>query len=108
MLGILSLRQDTEGPWIKLKKETWGAIPLLDVTQLSEEQVKGLLEVYSRVSGQELPPFPIQFQQAAQKQGWRYEVDKALIEIITGETKGLTTIYEMLAREPIICLKPLA
>lgn len=108
LLGILAMRQDTEGPWIQLKKEALENVPFLDVAQLNGKQVNSLLELYSKASVQELPPLPIQFQQAAQKQGWRYEVDKALIEIVTGEAKDLTPIYEMLAREPIICLKPLA
>jgi len=108
LLGILSYRQDTRGAWIKLKKEILNTIPLLDISRLTQEQVQKLIELYGEVSMQELPPIPTQFQQAAQKQGWRYEADKALVEIITGESKDLTPIYEMLAREPIICLKPLA
>jgi len=107
LLGILSLRQDTRGAWIKLKKETLNAIPLLDVSRLTQQQIQKLVQLYVEVSMQDVPPIPTQFQQAAQRQGWRYEVDKALVEIITGETKDLTPIYEMLAREPIICLKPL-
>jgi len=93
--------------WVGLKKETLGIVPLLDMTAMKEEQVNRIVKLFEKLSAQELPPFPIQFQQAAQKQGWRYEVDKALVEIITGESKDLTPIYEMLAREPIICLKPL-
>jgi hypothetical protein len=108
LLGIISLRQDTEGPWVGLKKETWGTVPLLDISRLVKEQVKSLLELYLDVSAQELPPFPIQFEEAVQKQGWRYEVDQALIKVINGEAKDLTPIYEMLVREPIICLKPLS
>lgn len=107
LLGTLALRQDTRGAWIQLKKEALGMVPFLDISRLTKEQIERLIELYTKASVQELPPFPIQFQQATQKQGWRYEVDKALIEIITGEAKDLTPIYEMLAREPIICLKPL-
>jgi hypothetical protein len=79
----------------------------LDVSKLSQEQFQKLTELYIKMSMQDLLPIPTQFQQAAQKQGWRYEVDQALVEIVTGESKDLTPIYEMLAREPIICLKPL-
>jgi hypothetical protein len=56
----------------------------------------------------EAPPLPIQFAEAAKKHGWRYELDKQILKIITGENQDLTPIYEMLAREPIIRLKPLA
>jgi hypothetical protein len=108
LLGILSYRQDTRGAWIKLKKEILNTIPVLDISRLTKEQVQKLVQLYTKVSVQELPPISTQLQEAAQKQGWRYEVDKALVEIVTGESKDLTPIYEMLAREPIICLKPLA
>ncbi len=108
LLGGLSLRQDTRGGWVQLKKETLGLVPLLDISRLNSSQVKGLLELYVSVSAQELPPLPVQFEQAAQKQGWRYQVDRALIDIVAGQPKDLTPIYEMLAREPILCLKPLA
>jgi len=107
ILSWLAFREDTEGPWVGLKSETLRLLPLLDVTKLTATQLEDLLQAFTQFGQQELPPFPIQFQQAAQKQGWRYDVDKALVEIITGETKDLTPIYEMLAREPIICLKPL-
>lgn len=70
LLGILSYRQDTEGAWIKLKKETLGNIPLLDISRLSKKRVEQLLDLYSKMPAQELPSFPVQFQQAAQKQGW--------------------------------------
>ena len=108
LLGILSYRQDTRGAWIKLKKEILNALPVLDVSRLNQHQVQRLIELYMEMSIKDLPPMPTQFQQAAQKSGWRYEVDQALIEIITGEAKDLTPIYEMLASEPIICLKALA
>lgn len=110
-LGVLSwlaLREDTEGPWVGLKSEMLRLLPLLDLTKLTATQQRDLLQVYALFSQQELIPFPVQFQQAAQKKGWRYEVDKALIATVTGVSKDLTPIYEMLAREPIVCLKPLA
>lgn len=107
ILSWLAFREDTRGAWVSLKSETLRLLSFLDVTKLTATQVEELLQVFAQFSQQELPPFPIQFQQAAQKQGWRYEVDKKVVEIVTGESKDLTPIYEMLAREPIICLKPL-
>jgi len=107
LLGILSLRQDTRGAWIGLKKDTWGHVPFLDISQLKQNQVQALAELYSTLCSQEPPAIPIQINQAAQKQGWRYELDQKLVEIVVGEAKDLTNIYEMLAREPIISLKPL-
>ena len=107
LLGILSLRQDTRGAWVGLKKDTWGHVPLLDISKLENNQVQALMGLFSTLCGKEPPAIPIQINHAAKKQGWRYELDQKLIEIVTGESKDLTAIYEMLAREPIISLKPL-
>jgi len=108
LLSWLALREDTEGPWVGLKSESVRALPLLNITKCSDKQIASLLKLFGEFAGLETPPFPIQFEEAAKKQGWRYELDKKLVEVITGETKDLTPLYEMLAREPIICLKPLA
>ncbi len=107
VLSWLAFREDTEGPWVGLKSETLRLLPLLDVTKLTATQTRGLLHVFAQFGQQELPPLPIQFQQAVQKQGWRYEVDQETVKIVTGETKDLTPIYGILAREPIFSLKRL-
>lgn len=107
LLGILSLRQDTRGAFIQTKKEALESVPILNAKSLTKKQIDELLVLYSGLSTKEIPAFPVQFEEAAKKQGWRYELDKRLVEIIIGETKDLTPLYEMLAREPIICLKPL-
>ena len=108
LLCILSFRQDTEGPWIGLKKEIWGKVPLLNLNKFNKQQIDALENLYTSYSVVEAPSIPEQFNQAAQKQGWRYEVDRKLVEIITGKQVDLTPLYEMIAREPIISLKPLS
>jgi hypothetical protein len=107
LLNILSLRQDTEGPWVQLKKEVLQIVPFLDISKLTREQVEKLIAFYAVVANEELPPIPEQFHLSVQKTGWRYKVDMMLLEIINGNVADLTTIYDMLAREPILCLKPL-
>lgn len=79
----------------------------MNILKLKQNQIQALAELYLKLCSQEPPAIPIQINQAVQKQGWRYELDQKLIEIVTGESKDLTAIYEMLAREPIISLKPL-
>lgn len=100
LMCILSLRQDTEGPWIGLKKETWGHIPLLNIAKLTDNQIQSLDELYPEFSNKEVPAIPYQINEAAKKQGWRYELDQKLVTIVSGKPKDLTHIYEMLAREP--------
>lgn len=107
LLSWFAFREATRGAWGSLKSEGLRSLGVLDITKLTAAQIEGLLHMFAPFGQQELPPFLIQFQQAAQKQGWRYEVDRELVEIVAGESKDLTPIYEMLAREPIICLKPL-
>jgi hypothetical protein len=108
LLCFLSLRQDTEGPWIGMKKEILGRLPLLYVNKLNKQQIEALEKTYQELSTVSIPPIPVQFQLAIKKEGWRYELDKRLVDIISGNPVDLTWLYEMIAREPIISLKPLS
>ncbi len=104
----MSFRQDTRGAWIGLKKESWGKVPVLNMNKLNKQQVSELEHLYFELNSLEIPAIPEQFKLAVQKQGWRYELDKKLVEIVTGKQVDLTPLYEMLVREPIISLKPLS
>ena len=108
LIASLSFRQDTEGPWIGLKKEILGNLPVLRLSRFSKQQVEELESAYVQLSTIEMPSIPQQFQLAIHKQGWRYELDKKLVEIVSGNQVDLIWLYEMIAREPIISLKPLS
>lgn len=107
ILGLLSYRQDTEGPWVEIKKATLGLIPMLDLTKVSRKQVDDLLSVFDKLCKTELPSLPVQFQEAADGTGIRKEIDQQMQEAVMKKPVDLKIIYEYLADEPIISLNPL-
>jgi len=108
LIASLSFRQDTRGAWIGLKKEILDNLPVLWLSKLNKPQVEELESAYVQLSAVEIPSIPQQFQLAIHKQGWRYELDKKLVEIVSGNQVDLTFLYEMISREPLISLKPLS
>jgi len=108
VVAWLALREDTEGGWVGLKKPHLEELPLLDPERLSGEQVEALAGLFERFAGEEFPPFPEQWEQARRGRGVRYELDRAVLRVLTGQEVDLGPVYEMLAREPIFTLRPLA
>jgi len=107
ILGLLAYRQDTRGAWVKFKKETLNLLPVLDLTKLTKSQVDKLLVAFDKFSKIEIEPLLSQFLEAASGSGIRREMDLETLQILTGITIDLKTLYEYLAEEPIISLKPL-
>jgi len=107
ILGLLAYRQDTRGAWVKFKKEILNLVPVLDLSRLSREQVDRLLATFDRFCGSEVESLPDQFSGAVSGTGARREMDLEVQKILTGDTFDLKTLYEYLAREPIITLNPL-
>jgi len=107
ILGLLAYRQDTRGAWVKFKKETLNLLPVLDLSKLTKNQVDKLLVAFDKLSKIEMEPLPNQFSQAASGRGVRREMDLEILQILTGNTIDLKTLYEYLAEEPIISLNPL-
>lgn len=107
IFGLLAYRQDTEGAWVKFKKEILNLVPILDLSKLTREQVDGLLATFDRFCGSEMEPLPDQFSEAASGIGVRREMDLEVLKTLTGKEIGLKPLYECLAEEPIISLNPL-
>jgi hypothetical protein len=107
ILGLLTFRQDTEGAWVKFKKETLKSIPVLDVSKLTRDQINQFLEAFDKFCKAEMEPLPVQFLNAASGSGVRKELDSQTTQILIGKTLNLKTLYEYLADEPIISLNPL-
>jgi hypothetical protein len=70
--------------------------------------VQALLNLFKQFAQQELPPFPEQYAQASRGEGVKYEMDRAVLKAILGQEVDLKPLYQLLAREPILTLKPLA
>ena len=79
----------------------------LDLSRLSREQVDRLLATFDRFCGSEMKPLPDQFSEAVSGTGARKEMDLEVQKILTGDAFDLKTLYEYLAKEPIITLNPL-
>ena len=98
---LLTHREDTEGAWVQFKKPLLARMPVLDVLSISNSQLDALAQGYDRLCQQDLRPF-----QNMNDDPVRSEIDQ-----VVSNTCGLpdvTPLRNMLAREPIMCLNPLA
>ena len=101
MLCLLVHREDTEGAWLQFKKPLLKNMPILDVMALSTAQVDALVDAYDRLCQQPLLPFPQMAQDPV-----RMVIDEAIAQALGLPDYGI--LREVLAREPIVCLRPLA
>lgn len=61
MLSVLASRQETRGRWTRLKMAQWRLLPVLDVTRLDRDVLKGLADVFDEYANKELDRIPHQF-----------------------------------------------
>jgi hypothetical protein len=102
-LGLMMLilhRQETQGAWVKFKKPTLAAMPVLDLTALDAAQLRRLAAAYDRLSEQALLPLP-----HMRQDGTRQQIDAALAETL--HLPDLTPLRQLLARESVVCLEAL-
>jgi len=102
-LGVLiqlANRVETEGAWVKFKKPTWLALPVLDVRRLSPAQLDALATAYDRLATMELQPFPHMATDPA-----RAAIDAALAEAL--HLPDFSVLRRLLAQEPVVCLQRL-
>lgn len=100
LLMLLGHREETQGAWVQFKKPVLSAMPVLDPRALSEQQKKALSEVYDRLCQQELLPFPQMAEDPV-----RAQIDAAISQALG--LPDLAPLRELLAREPVVCLRPL-
>lgn len=103
-LGLIILwayREETRGAWVDFKKPVLSAMPVLDVRSLNAAQRQELADAYDRLCQQPLLPFP----QMA-KDPLRMAIDSAIAQVLG--LPDYSVLRELLAREPIACLRPLA
>lgn len=102
-LGLLLLfarRVETQGAWVKFKKPILAAMPVLDLRGLKEEQLGRLATAFDRTRALEFLPFPRMDEDDARK-----ELDRAVCKALG--VPDISPLRRMLAREPIVSLKPL-
>lgn len=102
-LGLLLLfahREETRGAWVDFKKPVLKDIPVLDFRALSARQRGVLAEAYHRFSAEPLLPFP-----QMNVDPVRAAIDDAVSKAL--RLPNITVLRELLAREPVVCLRPL-
>jgi hypothetical protein len=109
LLHILSLRQDSKGGYVQIKKETLRNLLFLDAKKLTNEQKASLLDLADKVRKVKMDRLAHQLQEATKKQGVRYEIDRAFLGIfgLDIEKDDITwskmkEIYEELADETLL------
>lgn len=100
LLLLLIYRLETEGAWVKLKKPLLQALPALDLQQLTSEQISLMASTYDRLCEQPLQPFPRMGSDPI-----RAEIDACIAEALY--TADFSLIRNMLAKEPVVCLRKL-
>ncbi|MCI0429071.1 MAG: hypothetical protein L0210_00810 [Rhodospirillales bacterium] len=102
-LGLLLLiahRVPTRGPWVQFKKPVLEQLPVVDVRKLSEKALDSLAKAYDAIAEDALEPIA-----ALERDPNRKAIDAALRHALS--LPDLTPIAALLAREPIICNRPL-
>ncbi len=102
ILIYLANREETEGSWIQIKKESIKRMPILDVRKLSSYQVNLMVALFDRLKDKSFGRFGIQFKEASDMVNSRTELDVELIKIITGKDinrQNLAPLYSVLASE---------
>jgi hypothetical protein len=109
LLHILSLRQDSAGGFVQVKKETLHDLLFLGVKKLTNEQKASLLDLVDKVRKVKMDRLAHQLEEAAKKQGVRYEIDRAFLEIFGLDIEKddiawskMKEIYEELADETLL------
>jgi hypothetical protein len=100
LIVLLATRDETRGASVDFKKPSLGAMPVLDVRALSDEQTRLLADAYDRLAEQPLLPFP----QMAEDD-IRTSIDRAVAEAL--HLPDLSPLRAMLGREPVVSMKRL-
>ena len=58
LLTILAQRTSTEGGWVAMKKADLEELPVLDVHQLSQVQIKAMADLFDKMVQAEFQRFP--------------------------------------------------
>jgi hypothetical protein len=100
LLVLLAHREETRGAWIDFKKPVLKDLPVLDARTLSDKQREALAEAYDEVGGKTLLPFP-----EMDADPVRREIDEVIRKTLRLPDFGV--LRKLLAREPVVCLRPL-
>jgi len=100
LLILLSMRQETEGAWVQFKKPILENLPVLDLSNMSEDQLDILVAAYDELADKPLLTFP----------EMATDPVRARIDAAVSKALGLpdfSILRRLLAQEPVVCLKRL-
>lgn len=100
LLGMLSQRQDTEGPFVKFSKTWWKSTDVLDLDSLDDNQLQRLDELWEEVSEDEVQSLP-----EMSGDDVREKIDDTFEDILGIE--DLSVLRDFLSREPVITDEPI-
>ncbi|HZA21565.1 MAG TPA: hypothetical protein VFA32_03000, partial [Dehalococcoidia bacterium] len=103
-LGLLILwaeREETRGAWVDFKKPVLTGMPVLDLSALSSVQKDAMAAAYDQLCQSPLLPFPQMAQDPV-----RRDIDKAIAQVLG--LPDFSVLRDLLAQEPVVCLKPLS
>ncbi|MEM1830942.1 MAG: hypothetical protein QXZ60_04695 [Sulfolobales archaeon] len=81
---LLSLRQDSKGAFVQLKKKLLGYLMFIDRVSLSENAKSELISFFNKHSEHELGDIKGQLREAQNKKGYRYELDRIMLKAVCG------------------------
>jgi len=97
---LLINREQTEGPWVSFKKPMLLSMPVINITDLSNEQLSTIMNDFNSISEETFRSLPDMALDET-----RARIDR-LFEQVLG-LPDLTPLRDMLSHEPIISLNPL-
>lgn len=100
LILLLIHREETEGAWVKFKKPTLKALPVMNPREMTEQQIQILVKTYERIANKALLPFP-----KMDTDDVRAEIDKAIQDAFG--LPDISILRTLLAREPVVCMKRL-
>ena len=100
LLLLLGHRLETRGAWVGFKKPVLGSMPVLDVGALSASQLGAVGAAFDELADTALMSFP-----EMDHDPTRAAIDAAVAQAL--DLPDFSVLRELLAREPIISLRPL-
>lgn len=95
LILTIGLRVPTRGPWVQFKKPTLKAMPVLNVLQLSEQQLNILVTTFDKIADKSLKPLS-----EMEDDHTRGMIDDAFSFAL--ELPPLSPLRSLLAHEPVI------
>jgi len=100
ILLLLTVRTETEGAWVKFKKPNLESLPVLDPRSLKRDQINEFISLYDSISTDIL----LTLKEVLDDETRQF-IDNEISRILNLPDYGV--LRELLAREPIVTLKPL-